>query len=244
MSEVESAPATAAVPTQRTPADAVPAQAAPPAASTPPDVVREFQLVHDTMRHSIGVLVDAAAVVRPGSTPRAQELARYIDALLAFVHHHHTGEDEHWWPALRERAAGAGAALEPLTDDHHALDPLLDALRLHARLLAIGTHEVPAVRRDANALRDHLLEHLDAEEPVLLPLLAEHLEPAEAARLGKLMASTAPRAGLTYLLGAMNAVASEQQQRVILAKMPAPVRWLRPLMLRRYRRKVALLTRT
>jgi hypothetical protein len=158
------------------------------------------------------------------------------------VHHHHTGEDEHWWPALVARSAASGTVLQPLTDDHHELDPLLERLRDQVAPLKGGTHDVAAVRRDATALRDHLLEHLADEEPVLFPLLAEHLEEAEAVRLGKVMAGSAPRSGLPYLLGALDAVATEQEQQVILSKMPPPIRWVRPLLLRRYRKDVAVLT--
>jgi hypothetical protein len=204
--------------------------------------VREFTLVHDAMRHSSGLLVRAAGGLPAGSSARASKLSGYLTAFLEFVHHHHTGEDEHWWPSLR--AAGlvpAADVLSPLTDDHHELDPLLDALRAHAAALKAGTHDPAALLRDATSLRDHLLEHLAAEEPVLFPLLAG-MAPAEATRLGRLMGKTAPRSGLSYLLGAMNEVASEQEQQVILAKMPPPIRWLRPRMLRTYRKNVAVLT--
>lgn len=228
---------TAEVPQQRTPA------APPPAAPPPPDVVREFQLVHDAMRHAVRLLADATGRVQPGASPHATELGRYTGCLLDFVHHHHTGEDDHWWPALQASTDAAGTVLSPLTDDHHQLDPLIEALRGHAAALRAGTHDVAAVRRDAGALRDHLLAHLEAEEPVLFPLLADHLSPAEAERLGKVMAGSAPRKGLSYLLGAMDAAATPEQQQVILSKMPLPIRLLRPWMLRTYRRKVAVLLR-
>lgn len=233
MSEVDSTQGTASVPQQRQ-------EAAPPAPL--PSVVAEFGLVHAAMRHSAGLLVRAADGLGPGSSPRATKLAGFTSALLEFIHHHHSGEDEHWWPALVAHSAAAGTVLEPLTDDHHELDPLLDALRGHVTRLRAGTHDVDALRRDAAALRAHLLEHLEAEEPVLFPLLAEHLPQAEAERLGRLMGKTAPRSGLSYLLGAMNASATELEQQVILTKMPPPVRWARPLLLRRYRKDVAVLT--
>jgi len=239
MSELDSSRGTAAVPEQR--GKGSPPEAAP--AGPPKPVVQEFLLIHDAMRHACGVLADSADRLRPGPTPQAKELAAFASFLLDFVHHHHAGEDEHWWPALQAGSAAAGAVLAPLTDDHHELDPLLAALRGHAAALRTGMHDVPAVRRDAAALRDHLLEHLAAEEPVLLPLLTEHLSDAEAERLGRLMAKTAPRKGLSYLLGSMDAAASLERQQTILSKMPPPVRWLRPLMLRSYRRRVAVLVR-
>jgi iron-sulfur cluster repair protein YtfE (RIC family) len=232
MSEVDSKPVTAEVPQQRTPQ----VQDGPQ-----PSVVREFTLVHDAMRHSSGLLVRAATSLPAGSSPRASKLSGFLTAFLEFVHHHHTGEDEHWWPSLRAAGLVAGEVLTPLTDDHHELDPLLDTLRAHAAALKAGTHDPAVLLRDATSLRDHLLEHLAAEEPVLFPLLAG-MAPAEAARLGRLMGKTAPRSGLSYLLGAMNEVASEQEQQVILAKMPAPIRWLRPRMLRTYRKNIAVLT--
>jgi iron-sulfur cluster repair protein YtfE (RIC family) len=233
MSDVESSPVTAEVPQQRGPVEPPP----PPQ----PKVVREFLLIHGAMRHSCGLLVRAATGLPAGSSPRAAKLADFLSNLLVFIHHHHTGEDEHWWPSLRAGSAAAGEVLAPLTDDHHELDPLLDALRAHAARLQAGTHDAAALLRDVTDLRDHLLKHLEAEEPVLLPLLAQ-MDPAEAERLGKLMSKTAPRSGLSYLLGSMNEAASEQEQQVVLGKMPAPIRWLRPRMLRTYRKNVAVLT--
>lgn len=245
MSELDSTGVAASVPQQRS-GSPVPGQAAPGAPGLAPgqpvpDVVREFQLVHAAMRQAAHVLVQSSERLRPGPTPRSKELSRYIGCLVVFVHHHHTGEDEHWWPSLAERSAAAGQVLAPLTDDHAELDPLLDALRGHAEQLAAGTHDVAVVRRDAQALRDHLVEHLQAEEPVLFPLLAAHLDDAEAARLGRLMAQSAPRTGLSYLLGAMDAAATPEQQQVVLSTMPLPIRLLRPLLLRSYRRRLAVL---
>lgn len=233
MSELDSSRETAAVPQPRTEPDL-------PAAAPAKTVVQEFVLVHDAMRHAVGLLAASAERLRPGPTPRAKELASFADFLLDFVHHHHTGEDEHWWPALEAGSAAAGAVLAPLTDDHHELDPLIAQLREHVVALRTGTHDVAAVRRDATALRDHVVEHLAAEEPVLLPLLDQHLSDADAERLSRLMGKTAPRKGMSYLLGSLDAAAPERQQ-VLLAKMPPPIRWLRPLMLRRYRRRVAVL---
>lgn len=237
MSDVESPRTTAAVPAQRRPADPPPV-----AAAAVPDVVREFRLVHDAMRHTASLLVRAAAVVGPGRSARAEELGACTEALLALVHHHHTAEEQYWWPSLRERSPAAAQQLALLAGDHHDLDPLLETLGVHAQLLKAGTHDVGALQRDALELRNHLIQHLAAEEPVLLPLLAAHIDPAEAAPLAQVVPFPTPNAALSYLLGAMNAVAGEEDQQVVLRRMPRTIRWLRPFLLHRHRRNVALLT--
>lgn len=228
--------AVVAVPAPRTSSETL-----APVAAAAPDVVRQLGLAHDAMRSAVGLFAHAATGLQPGRSPRATELAHLADTLAAVLRHHHDVQERHWWPSLQRRSPEATQALGLLTDDDRDLEPLLEVLGLHAVLLRAGSHDARAVRRHARVLREHLGEHLAVAGPVLSPLL-DRLDPQEAERLARLDAETAPRDGLSYVLGALDDAAGRQEQRVVLAALPLQVRLRRPLLLRRYRKDVAVLT--
>lgn len=212
---------------------------------TPPRAVVEFGVIHDAMRVAVQALADAAAGTRLGDAPRINTLVRACTVAVGFVRHHHRGEDEHWWPAFRAQAAAAGDQLAPLTADHHELEPILEDIEAQSAFLRRDPTDAEALRGltdSTAALRDHILEHLAVEEPVLFPLLAA-LPTETADQLSELSARTAPKKGLPYFFGFLAAGAPDRQQ-LILDQMPKPVVLLRPLALRRYRRAMARLGAT
>jgi hemerythrin-like domain-containing protein len=144
-----------------------------------------FRLAHRAMRGDVRRLADLAdrigAGVVPYDTGRAQALARYLYGVCTGIHHHHDVEDRALWPVL-ERAAGAEIDLTELSDDHSALDPLLDQARAAvAALAAAPADRAPAQRLACvlASLRDLLDEHIDDEEETIFPIIERYVSVAD-----------------------------------------------------------------
>ncbi|WP_037177232.1 hemerythrin domain-containing protein [Rhodococcus sp. UNC363MFTsu5.1] len=140
-----------------------------------------MRLAHRVMRRDAARLARVAdeLVADPSGfdARRRGALAAYLDLFLASIHHHHTVEDEALWPLI-VASAGPHTDLTELTDDHRALDPLLDEIRGHAHA---GPDHAAAVGLAASLrqLRDLLDEHIEDEERTVFPLVTGFV-PADA----------------------------------------------------------------
>ncbi|GHC57204.1 nitroreductase/quinone reductase family protein [Streptomyces cinnamoneus] len=83
---------------------------------------------------------------------------------------HHTGEDDHVFPALGRQHPHLRDVLDRLAGEHRTLARLKDELL--ALLADITTADPVRFRTELTRLSDELLAHLDAEEESLLPALA------------------------------------------------------------------------
>jgi hypothetical protein len=156
--------------------------------------------------------------------------------LVTFVHHHHASEDEQFWPVLRERFPDSIAALDGLTAEHHALDGEVQGLTEAVDALASGSAGDVAARGATAAakVRDLLLHHLDEEEPALVDLMPQ-VPDAQITRLRKAIVDGAPKSGPDLVLGLLEDPDRPAGYEDMMGNFPPPVRWLRPLLLRRYR---------
>ncbi|WP_202817772.1 hemerythrin domain-containing protein [Kribbella sp. ALI-6-A] len=198
----------------------------------------ELIAVHTIMRRSTALVVDALQALIDGRPVRVATLIKLIDWQAAFVHHHHESEDELFWPVLRDRFPEVVAQLDALSVEHDKLDGALGQLSTEAAAL----RGVPAEQASARAVsllpaalevRDVLAGHLDTEEPVLVRLFPE-VPAGEIITLRKAIVAGAPKAGPEWVLGLMENPSRAQGYDIMMANFPPPVRWLRPLLLRRY----------
>jgi hypothetical protein len=162
---------------------------------------------------------------------------------VAGTRFHHGIEDRYYWPALIEKGADP-SALEPLMVEHQGLDPMLDELESEARALRkdVGdTRALGAVSSLFASVGDHMLTHLDNEEPIFFPLMAQYLSDDEAHTLSSRAVKDSPRFGTSWLMGGATYVMRPQESAEFLHAVPKPVLWLRPLFLRRYRKNCVVL---
>jgi Hemerythrin HHE cation binding domain len=171
--------------------------------------VVETRLVHEVHRAATSLLVEAAG---SGETGPLTELRDFV---VANLRHHHETEDHMLWPRLADRAPGAMARLESLSEEHDALDAGLDAL---------AEAPVDGLAAAAAALRDLVHNHLEHEEPVLLPVLRDHMPDDEWAALSKEVIATTPPEGARLMIGFLDEVGTPEEVVAILTNLPAPAK--------------------
>ncbi len=89
--------------------------------------------------------------------------------------------------------------------------------------------------------KDDLLTHLDNEEPIFFPLLNRYMPDDESGRLAAELAKKAPRKGISWLMGGVGYAMTKEQSTEFLATFPRPIQWMRPLLLRKYKRNCGVL---
>ena len=140
-----------------------------------PDVLG-MRLAHRVLLHDACRLTSLAEQVAAGHATvddrRAAAVAAYVRDWADSVHAHHSAEDELLWPVLAA-SAGPHVDLSELSDDHAALDPALDRLRVAADAYAARPDEdaATALAVELAEVRDALVEHLREEEAVVLPTI-------------------------------------------------------------------------
>lgn len=146
-----------------------------------PDTVG-LQLQHRILTRDLVRLTDVVQDVAAGrqqcTRRRAVALDQYVQLVCDALHHHHATEDDVLWPVL-ESAVGPHLDLSELREDHDDFD--LEGLRAAARAFARKTDELTATALGLKlaGLRDQLVEHLEDEERIVLPLVVGHVSLAQ-----------------------------------------------------------------
>ena len=101
--------------------------------------------------------------------------------MMAFLHAHHTGEDEGLWPLVRERNPAAGALLDSLEAEHCRISPAAAALAdTGQRYAATTADELRAELVTAlDALATVLFHHLDREVEEAMPVVSASITQAQ-----------------------------------------------------------------
>jgi hemerythrin-like domain-containing protein len=206
----------------------------------------ELIAVHTIMRRGAELTEAGFTRLAAGAPVNVKVLAGTARWLVTFTHHHHESEDRLFWPVLRGLFPDAVADLDELTHEHETLDAELRALDAMAdNLRATGTAAARDAVASAGRVRQVLAGHLDSEEPVLKGLFPQ-VPDDEIERLRKAIVAGAPRSGPDLVLGLLEDQGRPPGYQHLVANFPAPVRWLRPLLLNRYegRKKALGLERT
>lgn len=164
-----------------------------------------------------------------GDEARAAVVADHLDLVGRALHHHHTIEDEMLWPRLLERVPDEMAPIVHLMESQHeGVDRLLAEL---GELLGSfrATARVEDRDRLAGILDDlyvRLVEHLDAEESRMLPIVARTISQEEWDAMGEAGRASTPRHERLLVLGMYEYDGDPAVIAHMLDDAPAPVRWL------------------
>jgi hemerythrin-like domain-containing protein len=205
--------------------------------------VREFTGIHNMIRGLLRLLDSALSEAKPNNSKRTKVLSDFGLFVVAGAHFHHGSEDDYYWPAVERNGADA-SLLEPLVKEHHMIDPLLDETKRAFEALKKGptdTQAIESLRVLVGRFRSDMLTHLDNEEPVFFPLLTQYLPDSENERLAAQLAKKAPRKGISWLMGGVEYGMTKEESTEFLAAFPKPILWMRPLLLRKYKKGCGVL---
>jgi hemerythrin-like domain-containing protein len=175
-------------------------------------------VMHRAFRRDLDALAAVVPTVDVGDRARWRVLGRRFGLFARFLHKHHSGEDAHLWPLLRERGADP-EVLDRLEAEHAGIDPLLTSCSAALADLAAGRGDTATRQRledAATGLRDALGAHLAHEERDGMALVQRHLTPADWARLDEVFAREyGPRDVVSALGWVASAVPPEVLSRLL-----------------------------
>jgi len=203
--------------------------------------VREFTGVHNMIRGLLRLMESAVSEVRPGDAKQMKVLADLGLFGVTGAHFHHSSEDNYYWPAIEKNGADP-SLLAPLVKEHHMIDPLLDEMqRAFESLEPTNAETLESVKVLVGRFQRDMLAHLDNEEPIFFPLLAEFMPDDESERLAAELAKKAPRKGISWLMGGVEYGMTREQSAHFLTTFPKPIQWMRPMFLHKYKRDCGVL---
>jgi hemerythrin-like domain-containing protein len=175
--------------------------------------IAETRLLHKMHRAATTLLADAA----PRETAPAAALAELRDFLVAALRHHHESEDHVLWPRLIAASPAAGAGLIELSAEHDALDAALTKL---ADVAVQGDEDRAALAAAAAHVRDLVHHHLESEEPVLFPALAEHMPDHVWSEFARATIASAPPVAAHLNFGFFDQVGTAAEVEAVMVNVP------------------------
>jgi hemerythrin-like domain-containing protein len=189
----------------------------------------EMATIHLAFRRELRLAPGLLRSVEHGDRVRAGVVANHLDLLDRFLHHHHTIEDDMLWPKLLERVpAEIAPIVELMESQHHTVAEVLErtvALRAEWRKNADTARAVELAALYAR-LYDRLVEHLDAEEQHVMPLVEACITDDEWKQIGKAAQRGTPLKDGPRMLGMLAYDGDPNVIREMLGTVPAPMRGL------------------
>ncbi|MBM6400600.1 hemerythrin domain-containing protein [Phycicoccus sonneratiae] len=180
-------------------------------------------VMHHALRRDLDAFRRAVPRTPTGDSSTWQALHTRWVRFAAVLHHHHTAEDEAYWPLLAAAVAERGsdedrAEVAAMADEHAGIDPELEACG--AAFAALRDHPCDAHRNALDVrvagLQELLLEHLAHEEGVVLPMLQRVWTVEEFAAAEKGVQEYYPLKEAPFLVGwALYGLPEEGRRRMV-----------------------------
>src|SRR5215510_1271705 len=168
--------------------------------------IREYLVVHQSLRVTLGRFVDASDRLEPARL--AEVVGERWGVLARGLHHHHEVEDTKFFPMIMASRPDTKALIEQLEAEHRELVAKLDAVDAAISALERDpTNETRQAVRDAIAtVRDFLVPHLDIEDAQLLTVAAESVPAEPWKRVSEEAMRSLPRADLPVVAGILDEI--------------------------------------
>lgn len=146
-----------------------------------PADTRMMGIVHSALQRDLLRAREALAAQPPPRGRQRRALGGHVTWLMAFLHAHHSAEDEGLWPMVRSRHPAAGGLLDSLEADHARIAPAADAVTETARTYTTTTTDEPRVAlvEAVDRLVEVLFPHLDREVADAMPVVSASITARE-----------------------------------------------------------------
>lgn len=213
---------TLAAPTTAMPTTAMPITAKPASGAG-----AEMTTIHSAFRRELRLAPVLICSVEPADRLRAGIVATHLDLLDRFLHHHHTIEDDMVWPKLLERVPAEIAPVVELMEAQHEV--VADLLERTVAVRAEWRKNPDTARGNElamlySSLHSALVEHMDAEEEHVMPLVEVCVTQKEWAKIGKTAQRRTPLKDGPRVLGMMAYDGDPEVIQEMLGAVPAPLR--------------------
>ena len=187
---------------------------------------RDMFAVHTMLRREFGLMPALIRGVTADNKERTVLVADHVALLTLVLELHHTGEDKHIWPRLRERVSAEVAPIVEVMEEQH--DSIHNSLLRVGKTTEAWRESASAAARDALAdaidqLIPPLTAHLALEEEHVVPLIEQCITKAEYALLPQEGVSMTPPESLPTIFGMVMYEADPAVVDMIVADMPAEV---------------------
>ncbi|HET7689938.1 MAG TPA: hemerythrin domain-containing protein [Nocardioidaceae bacterium] len=179
--------------------------------------------IHGAVRRDLHRFITALGSFPPGDLGRAKQLGAAWDNFDDQLTHHHEGEHEIAWPALR--SIGVTADLVRAMDaEHDAMAAALDETRAAMSDLrrTAGLTEAQAALAAFQKLQTVTTEHLDHEEAELEPVYLQNRETDAIKEMGKKFAKVSPARGGRFFEWVLDG-ATPEERAAVTGTIPGPV---------------------
>jgi hemerythrin-like domain-containing protein len=198
-----------------------------PATETAVGAGAEMKTIHSAFRRELRLAPALLCSVEHGDRLRAGIVSTHLDLLGRFVHHHHTIEDDMLWPKLLDRVPAEIAPIVELMETQH--ETVADLLERTVAVRAAWRKDADSCRAAELAglyarLHDALVEHLDAEEQHVMPLVEACITQKEWAKIGQAAQRGTPLKDGPRMLGMLAYDGDADVVKEMLGAVPAPMR--------------------
>jgi hemerythrin-like domain-containing protein len=203
-------------------------------------------VMHHAFRRDLAAFASSVLATPLGDAATWEALARRWARFATTLHHHHSAEDEHYWPVLLEAVEARGTAhdlveVHAMSEEHADIDPLVTAIGDGLTALVAHPREEHRNALDIRlaGLREVLDEHLRHEETVVLPLVQRVMPPEQYQAVEKAIGTSSPVREVPFIVGwAMHGLPDDARA-AMFALAGAPYKVLHALVRRRFERAEA-----
>ncbi len=187
---------------------------------------RDMFAVHTMFRREFGLMPGLVRAVAPGDKQRTMLVAGHVALVSKVLDLHHSGEDKHIWPRLRERGTGEIASVVGVMEEQH--ESIHRSLGQVTAAVQSWSDSASAQARDALAgavsqFLEVMTEHLALEEERVVPLIEKYITASEYALLPQEGHGEVPEDKLPTTFGMIMYEGDPAVIDSIVAEMPAEI---------------------